>query len=132
MLSECEGSMRRAFSEPSSGSTITADGRARVAEGDLAALLGDRRELGALGVQALELGEDDVLALAVDGEGAVAALADPGVDGARGDPALLGEQLALRGDHPPAGAEPIDLAQHSRSARRRPVRRTACAPPGPC
>ena len=66
-----------------------------------------------LGVQALQLGEDDVLALAVDREGAVASLADPGVDGARGDPALLGEQLALRGDHPPAGAEPIDRGQAS-------------------
>ena len=37
----------------------------------------------ALGVQALELGEDDVLAVAVDGERAVAALADSRVDGAR-------------------------------------------------
>ena len=97
-----------------------ANGRPGVAEGDLAALLGDRRELVPLGVQPLQLGEDDVLAAAIDGERAVAALPDPGVDRARGDPALLGEQLALGGDHAPAGGEPVHLAQAR--ARRGPAR----------
>ena len=132
MLSECEGSVRRAFSEPSIGSTIDADRRPPVAEGDLAALLGDRRELVPLGVQALELGEDDVLASAVDDQGAVAALADSRVDGAGRDPALLGEQLALGGDHRAGRRRANRSRPRSRSARRRPVRRTACAPSGPC
>ena len=77
--------MRRALSEPSIGSITTRRRRAAVAEGDLAALLGDRGELGARLVQRLELGEDDVLRLAVDHQAAVAALADAGVLGAGRD-----------------------------------------------
>ena len=86
-------------------------GRPGVAEHDLAALLGDGRELVSLGVQPLQLAEDDVLAAAIDGERAVAALADPGVDGAGRDSAHLGEQLALGGDHAPAGGEPIHFTK---------------------
>ena len=55
----------------------------------------------------VELGEDDVLGLAVDHQRAVAALAAPVVDGAGADPALRGEELALGLDHPPAGGEPV-------------------------
>ena len=73
-----------------------------VAEGDVPSLLRDCPELVSLGVQARQLGEHDVLALAIDGERPVASLADPDIDRARGDAALRGEQLALRGDHAPA------------------------------
>ena len=65
MLRLWEGSVRRALSEPSIGS-ITTRVLAAVAEADLAALLGDGDEGGALRGQLLELGEDRVLAAAVD------------------------------------------------------------------
>ena len=68
MLRLCEGSVRRALSEPSIGS-ITTRAVAAGAEGDLAALLGDREEGGALCGQRLELDEDGVLAAAVDRPG---------------------------------------------------------------
>ena len=74
-LSANDGIVRRALSEPSIGSITTRLGAA-VAERDLAALLGDRGELGAVACSGLELGEDDVLGLAVDDQAAVAALAD--------------------------------------------------------
>ena len=122
--------MRRALSEPSSGSTITETPELAVAEGHLAALLGDRGELVALRVQRLQLGEDDVLAAPVDGERSVAALADAGVDGPGGDPVLLGEQLAMGRDDPPAGGEPVRLDRVAR--RRRRLLESACAPPRPC
>ena len=64
-------------------------GGAAVAELDLAALLGDGDERGALLGQRVELGEDDVLAAAVDDQGAIAALADALVDGAGLDAAHL-------------------------------------------
>ena len=55
----------------------------------------------------LELGEDDVLALAIDCERSVPSLPDARVYGARGDPAVLREELAVSLDDPPAGADPI-------------------------
>ena len=106
MLRLWEGSVRRALSEPSIGSITTRAGAAR-AEADLAPLLGDGEEGGALGGQRLELGEDGVLAAAVDRQGVVAALADPLVDGAGLDPPHLVEDLALRRDDAAADSLPV-------------------------
>ena len=105
-LSANEGNVRRALSEPSIGSITTRRGRSRIAERDLAALLGDRREVDPGCVRRLELGEDDVLRLAVDDEAAVAALADARVLGPLGDRVGAREELALGGDHPAASLEP--------------------------
>ena len=85
MLRRSEGIVRRALSEPSIGSITTRAGSPPSPKADLAALLGDGDEGGALRGERLELGEDDVLAAAVDHQGAVAALADPLVDGALAD-----------------------------------------------
>ena len=98
-LRECDGIVRRMFSDPSIGSTTTRHVGGRIAERDLAALLGDRDEVGArVCVQLLELGEDDVLAAAVEHQRVVAALADALVDGAAGDRRLGVEQALLRLD----------------------------------
>ncbi len=83
-----------------------AQGRLRIAKGDLPAFLGDGDEVDTRGVSGLELGEDDVLCLAVDHEAVVPALADARVFGALVDCLGAAEQLALRRDHPPACLEP--------------------------
>ena len=80
-----------------------------VPEGRFPALLGDGGELGPLRGQALELLEDDVLGAAVDGQGAVAPLADSLVDGTGRDPPFAVEQLALGDDHPTTEPEPVCL-----------------------
>ena len=106
MLRLCEGIVRRALSEPSIGS-ITTRAAPPGAEDDLAALLGDGDERGPFGGQLLELGEDRVLAEAVDHQGAVAALADPLVDGAFLAAGAGGEDLALGGDDAAADRRPV-------------------------
>ena len=107
MLRLCEGIVRRALSEPSIGS-ITTRASAAGAELDLAALLGDGDEGGALRGQRLELGEDRVLAAAVDHQGVVAALADPLVDGAGLDcPRTCVEDRPLRRHGAAADPEPV-------------------------
>ena len=53
------------------------------------------------------LGEDDVLAAAVDDEGAITPLADALVDGALLDPAHLVEEPTLLGDDPPTDSLPV-------------------------
>ena len=118
--------MRRAFSEPSIGSITTRCSPAG-AEADLAALLGDGDEGGALGGEPVELGEDDVLAFAVDHQGAVAALADPLVDGALlarprplEDRALGGDDAAA--DRRPVGGEEVHRP-HARDRIPAPVKR---------
>ena len=73
-------------SEPSIGSITTRVGAA-VAEDDLAALLGDRGELGAVACRASSSAKTMSSASAVDHQAAVAALADARVLGARRDPA---------------------------------------------
>ena len=108
-LSEWDGSMRRAFNEPSSGSTTTVTPEPgspnatspRSSEIDVEAVT--------LIVELLELAEDDLLAAPIEGQRPIAPLPDAGVDGPGRDPALLGEQLAMGGDDSPAGAEPIRL-----------------------
>ncbi len=82
-------------------------GWAAAAELDLAALLGDGDEGGALRCQRVELGEDDVLAAAVDDQGAIAALADALVLGARLDPAHLFEDRPLRAHGAAADSQPV-------------------------
>ena len=77
-----------------------------LAERNLTALLGDRCEIDARLVDGGKLGEHDVLGLAVDDQAAVAALANARVFGALLDRVGAGEQIALRGHHPPAGREP--------------------------
>ena len=59
------------------------------------------------GVQGVELGEDGVLAEAVDDQGVVAALADALVLGARLDPDVIGEDLLLALDSPSQGRDPL-------------------------
>ena len=88
------------------------------AEGDFAALLGDGDEGGALGGQPLELGEDDVLAAAVDDQGAIASLADALIDGALLAGQGLGEDRALGGDDAAADRRPVGGEEiHRRDAR---------------
>src|SRR3954471_18448558 len=77
------------------------------AELDFPPLLGDGDEGGSLLGQLLELGKDDVLAFAVDHQGAVAALADPLVVGpllARLRPL---EDRALGGNDAAADRRPV-------------------------
>ena len=102
--------MRRAFSEPSIGSMTTLVPEP-VAEDDLAALLGDRGEVRAGVVEPLELGERDLLGVAVEDEAAVTAFADPRVYGPGLDPASTVEELTLAGDDPAAGPEPVVRAR---------------------
>ena len=81
MLRLCEGIVRRALSEPSIGSITT---RAAPPSPNATSPRSSEtatKEAPSRG-QLLELGEDRVLAAAVDHQGAVAALADPLVDGA--------------------------------------------------
>ena len=94
------------------------------AEGDLAALLRDGDEGGAGGGQFLELGEDHVLATAVDHQGVVAALSDPLVDGALLAGQRLGEDRALGGDDAAADRRPVGGDEiHRQDARDAAVKR---------
>ena len=77
------------------------------AESDFSPLLGDGDEGSALRGQLLQLGEDDVLAFAVDHQGAVAALADPLVDGALLARLRALEDRALGGDDAAADRRPV-------------------------
>ena len=106
MLRLCEGIVRRAFERAVDRVDHDAN-RAAAAERDLAALLGDGDEGGALGGQLIELGEDRVLAFAVDYQGVVAALADPLVDGALGAAGGRGEDRSLRLDDAAADSQPV-------------------------
>ena len=110
-LTLCRGIVRRALSEPSIGSITTRSADAPFPKPTDAALLGDRRELVALVVQRLQLGEDRVLAEPVDDQRAVAALADALVLGAGLDPAVLGEDPLLHLDGPAAGGSPLLVAR---------------------
>ena len=116
MLRLWEGIVRRALSEPSIGS-ITTRADPAGAEGDLAPLLGDGDEGGARGGEPLQLGEDDVLAAAVDRQGAIATLADALVDGAL---------LAARGGGEDLPAGPPRCGGRSPASLRRERPSTGC------
>ena len=97
---------RLAFNEPSSGSMTTRTSAAAVV--DDAALLADRREADAPGMQRVELCEDGILGLGVDDERQVTALARvAGLDDPLAARGMLGEHLAQPLDGPPAGREPV-------------------------
>ena len=98
--------MRRAFSEPSIGSITTrAAPPSPKTTSPRSSEIGD--EGGAFGGQLLELGEDLVLALAVDHQGVVAALADALVDGAFLARHDLVEDPPLGGDDAAADSRPV-------------------------
>ena len=86
-------------------------GGTAVAEADLAALLGDGDERGPLRAERLELGEDRVLAAAVDDQAAVAALTDALVDGAGLD-AAEPDRRSPAGRPPCGGRFPASLREN--------------------
>ena len=88
------------------------------AEVDLAALLGDGGEAVALGVQRVELGEDHVLAAAVDDQRAVAALAaSAGLDRALARGRTSREDRAQPARRAPADGEPVGVEGRRRRHR---------------
>ncbi|MCA1656219.1 MAG: ATP-dependent helicase, partial [Actinobacteria bacterium] len=92
-------------------------------------LLADRGEPHPVGVQRVELGEDDVLGLLVDDQRAVAALAPrPGLQHPLGARGRAGEDLAQAPDRRAAGPEPVGLQRGGDGRHRRHTRRVPPAP----